>query len=239
MSATLALALSGPVLAKPELELLRERCAEQERRILQLEEENARLRGVPTAAKTTPAPTDKPLPSTTAAAPAQKQNPSYTVRKGDTLERIARKTGVSVKTLSQLNRLTASTLIHPGQTLKLPAVAKKESPTPSPAPATVSEPKPKEAAAPASKTISNPAPGAVPAAKSEPAPEKKPAATQTASGSERSVIRSIIIQNETTYGDFAGTHGTTIERLNELNGLSLGRSTVLAKGSELYVPAQP
>lgn len=53
------------------------------------------------------------------------------------------------------------------------------------------------------------------------------------------MIRSIIIQNETTYGDFAGKHGTTTERLNELNGLSLGRSTVLAKGSELYVPAQP
>jgi hypothetical protein len=42
-----------------------------------------------------------------------------------------------------------------------------------------------------------------------------------------------------TYGDFAAKHGTDADRLNALNGLDLTNATVLAKGSELYVPAQP
>ena len=42
-----------------------------------------------------------------------------------------------------------------------------------------------------------------------------------------------------TYGEFAAKHGTDAERLNALNGLDLTTATVLAKGSELYVPAQP
>ena len=42
-----------------------------------------------------------------------------------------------------------------------------------------------------------------------------------------------------TYGQFATQHGTDAERLNALNGLDLTTATILAKGSELYVPAQP
>jgi len=42
-----------------------------------------------------------------------------------------------------------------------------------------------------------------------------------------------------TYGDFASQNGTDTERLNALNGLDLINTTVLAKGSELYVPARP
>jgi hypothetical protein len=49
----------------------------------------------------------------------------------------------------------------------------------------------------------------------------------------------VTIDSEITYGDFAANHGTDTERLNALNGLDLMNATVLAKGSELYVPAQP
>jgi hypothetical protein len=42
-----------------------------------------------------------------------------------------------------------------------------------------------------------------------------------------------------TFGEFAAQHGTDIDRLNELNGLDLSSATVLAQGSELYVPGQP
>ena len=52
-------------------------------------------------------------------------------------------------------------------------------------------------------------------------------------------IRSVTIEGEMTYGEFAATHGTDTGRLNDLNGLDLTNATVLAKGSELYVPAQP
>ena len=37
----------------------------------------------------------------------------------------------------------------------------------------------------------------------------------------------------------AKNHNTTASRLDELNGLELDPSTVLAQGSELYIPAQP
>jgi murein DD-endopeptidase MepM/ murein hydrolase activator NlpD len=52
-------------------------------------------------------------------------------------------------------------------------------------------------------------------------------------------IRSITTDGTTTYGEFATKHGTTVDRLNHLNALDLVETTVLAKGSELYVPAQP
>ncbi|MCF7673957.1 MAG: hypothetical protein K9M97_01330, partial [Akkermansiaceae bacterium] len=48
-----------------------------------------------------------------------------------------------------------------------------------------------------------------------------------------------IDNSTTTYGAFAAKHGTTVDRLNKLNYLDLVESTLLAKGSELYVPAQP
>lgn len=55
-------------------------------------------------------------------------------------------------------------------------------------------------------------------------------------GSSTPKFRSVTINRVMTLGDFADEHGTTIERLNEINGLDLPRSTVLAVGSELYVP---
>ncbi len=48
-----------------------------------------------------------------------------------------------------------------------------------------------------------------------------------------------MIEGEMTYGEFATKHGTDAARLNALNGLDLTTATILAKGSELYVPAQP
>jgi hypothetical protein len=42
-----------------------------------------------------------------------------------------------------------------------------------------------------------------------------------------------------TYADFARRHGTTVQRLNSLNYLNLPETTILARGAELLVPAQP
>ena len=64
-------------------------------------------------------------------------------------------------------------------------------------------------------------------------------AKETASATPEKKFRSVTIEGEMTYGDFAAKHGTDAERLNALNGLDLTTATVLAKGSELYVPAQP
>jgi len=76
---------------------------------------------------------------------------------------------------------------------------------------------------------SSPAPAPSNPTLSNPAPTEKPRASE----------RPIRIEKEITYGQFAAKHNTTTRRLDELNGLELDPSTVLAQGSELYIPAQP
>lgn len=60
---------------------------------------------------------------------------TYTVRAGDSLDGIARKLGVSFVALLDANDMTATSVIHPGDTLRLPAGA-KGSPTIPTAPTT-------------------------------------------------------------------------------------------------------
>ena len=95
-----------------------------------------------------------------------------------------------------------------------PKIAPQENPAPAPA-----ESKPSEAMA------NHPSP-----ASAEPAPSPSTAEPK---------IQPVMINGEMTYGEFASQHGTDIDRLNDLNGLDLTSATVLARGSELYVPAQP
>ncbi len=98
--------------------------------------------------------------------------------------------------------------------------------------------------APVSVPVSAPAPAVTQAAAPAPAPPANEAAAATPSdpapaGNVEKKIRSVTIDGETSYGEFAAKYGTDTDRLNDLNGLDLTHSTVLAKGSELYVPAQP
>jgi LysM repeat protein len=312
--AVVAMAFAGSkVLAASEFELLREKCARQEQEIRRLE---ALLPGQKAVAKSAATQTSTAAAST------------YSVRKGDSLERIARRNGTSVATLARTNGIRTNGVIHPGQKLKLPGkpavstpaavaaaapksaaapvarstgshkvaagetyysiarkhripmaellaanpetqptqlragqtirlggpapkparpvVARQETPAKpvSPPPAT---PKPRPAALPANVmpvstvaarssepvVIEDTAP--VPAARPEPAA----AAESSQTPNTEKKIRSVMIEGEMTYGDFAAKHGTDPDRLNDLNGLDLTHATVLAKGSELYVPAQP
>ncbi|HEY8961376.1 MAG TPA: LysM peptidoglycan-binding domain-containing protein, partial [Luteolibacter sp.] len=191
-----------------------------------------------TAPKTEPA-----APSAPTVSESKEEGRIYVVRKGDTLERISHRTKVTVATLEELNQLKASTVIHIGQKLKLPAAPAQSRPQ--------QDAKSKETVAvktepAATRTISNPAssapsnsPRSKTTAKVDPKSESKIPAPKPQTGNEKLVIHSITIQNPVIYKEFASMHGTTTERLNELNGLSLGNSQLLAVGSELYVPAQP
>ena len=124
--ATLSLVLTSPsLLAKSELETLRALCKEQERQINQLEDDNAKLRSVEREPRPAPAAIEKavttkaaePAPATAVipAAPA-----TYTVKAGDSFERIARKVGTTPEKLAKTNGLKTTALIRPGQKLKVP-----------------------------------------------------------------------------------------------------------------------
>jgi LysM repeat protein len=315
--ATLSMVLASPTaFAKSELETLRSKCSEQELQIRQLEEENARLRSDgheprPTSSKAEVA---ESAPQKSATPPTATGSSIYTVKAGDSMEKIARKVGSDPQKLAKLNGLKTNSIIHPGQKLKVPgtpaaasgplaaasspasramgkthtirngetffSISKKygistkalaaanpkvkasalrtgqvislggDSPSTTMISASNSHAK---ASAPIEKSVtpaasqstavreSAPAAAAAaPAPAAEPKPAPAPAAsTETPVASTEKKIRPITIEGEMTYGEFASKYGTDAERLNALNGLDLTQATILAKGSELYVPAQP
>lgn len=91
---------------------------------------------IKTSAATAPAPkAPAPAPQKTAPAapkpaPAQASAQTYTVKSGDSLWAISSRTRVALDTLYALNNLSASSIIHPGQVLKLNGSA--AAPTPAP-----------------------------------------------------------------------------------------------------------
>ncbi len=268
-SLVVVLASSGSLMSATETDRLRALCAEQEMQIRQLEEKIAQLTDTPPPSR--PAPSVPSAPAEAIDTKPVTQDSTYTVKSGDSIERIARNHGTTASALAKLNDLKEASIIQPGQKLKVPgktAVADQQ-----PAPAkesrthtvsagetffkismkygvTVDEliaanpsvnhkslrvgQKIKvdrtstavaKAPAPAPSLASSPS---IPIL-NNPAPIEKP----------RTSDRPILIEKEITYGQFAAKHGTTTRRLDELNGLELDPSTVLAKGSELYIPAQP
>jgi len=151
----------------------------------------------------------------------------HTVQSGDTLSSISRQYNVSVETLLAANPGLNPKALKPGQKLQLAATGKsgpnkaKVSDTTPPKPAAENpEPKPKEET-----------PAASPAASETKEPSGNPAPLA------EEKVRTVVVDGEMTFGEFAAQHGADVQRLNQLNGLDLTSATVLAKGSELYVPA--
>ena len=152
---------------------------------------------------------NSPTQQNTAPKPASAR--SYKVQSGDTYYRISRKYGVSVNQLISANPGVNPNSLRVGQSVKIPSGQVAKAPAQKPAPSLNSSP---------SIPVSN-----TPA----PAPIKK----------QRASDKPVRIDKEITYGDFATRHATSTQRLDELNGLELDPTTVLATGSELYIPAQP
>eukprot|EP00903_Cladosiphon_okamuranus_P004060 g4058.t1 len=241
--------------------------------IAQLEQKLSRLTNTPVADKSA-----KPAP----AAAQPKQNTSapttYTVKPGDSLERIANRNNMTVSTLAKLNGLKADSIIHPNQKLIVSAGGSGTSPAPAPnntAKQEVYKIQPGDTLYKISRKygvsvnhLMNSNPGIQPTtlrvgetinvtAKSEPAPaptqdpapslssgpsipiSNTPAPAPVVENKKPTSKGPIKINSEITYGEFAQNYHTTPQRLDELNGLSLDPSTVLAQGSELYIPAQP
>lgn len=298
--AALALITSAShAIAKSELEALRSLCAEQERQIHQLETENSQIRDDPQTAVR-----PKPQVNLRAASQAQtiatttatKSNTSqtagsvYTVKAGDSIDKIARKVGMTADKLLKANGLKPDSIIQPGQKLNIsgPVTASPIATAPVPAPVPVKKtvvatpppsPNGKNHTVQAGETfysiskkyridtalliaanpsvspsalrpgqvlslISKEAPTAVPLP--EPTPVETPVVENEAidpppvsqpSPPSEAVEpgNTVTIDNEMTYAEFAAKHGTTVEKLNANNGFDLVGSTILAKGSQIYV----
>jgi len=174
-----------------------------------------------------PAPAAIPASTTPRPANSRPSGATHVVKSGETFYSIARQHGLDASALQAANPSVRATSLRPGQTLQLaprdaasPRVASHESTPPRPA-ATLP-----------------PAPPRVAAAATKPAaPPPQENSSQTVASTPR--INSVFITEETDFSAFAAAHGTSTAKLNALNGLNLNPSTVLAKGSELYVPAQP
>ncbi len=193
-----------------------------------------------------------PGTSTTAAAPTTTPAPAarnhsgktHTVRQGETYFSIAKRYGTSTSNLIAANPTVKASALRPGQVLRLGSSGSSTAMISAP----VSQDRPTP---PAEKTeevrSSAPVNRSTPVAQM-PIPETKTADVtppapavekNTASTASERKFRPVTIDGEITYGEFAAQHGTDAERLNALNGLDLTTATVLAKGSELYVPGLP
>lgn len=167
---------------------------------------------LPAKASTPPSASPRPIGST------------HMVKSGETFYSIALQHGLDTAALQAANPSIQATSLRPGQTLQLvsqrtetPRAEHKESNPPQPA---------------------TPPPATYQLATAKPtAPAPLEDSSLTVANTPR--CNSVYITEETNFGAFAAAHGTSTERLNALNGLHLNPSTVLAKGSELYVPAQP
>jgi LysM repeat protein len=153
----------------------------------------------------------KPKPKTAIA--QQPNNPAqYTVKAGDTFYGIARQYKMSEVSLQAANPKAQPTRLQVGQMLVIDG-----SVTPTPKTTEVAKKAPIQTPKPVASAPVQKAPVAK-------APTKK------------TEIRTITVHQQMTYGAFATQHGASTTQLNSLNGLNLSKSTLLAKGSELYVP---
>lgn len=298
--AALALITSAShAIAKSELEALRSLCAEQERQIHQLETENSQIRDDPQTAvrpkpqvnlRATSQTQTIATTTTTKSNTSQTAGSVYTVKAGDSIDKIARKIGMTADKLLKANGLKPDSIIQPGQKLNTsgPVTATPIATAPVPAPVPVKKtvaatpppsPNGKNHTVQAGETFysiskkyridtalliaANPSvspsalrPGQVlsliskeaptPAPLPEPTPVETPVVeneaidpppvSQPSTPSEAvEPGNTVTIDNEMTYAEFAAKHGTTVEKLNANNGFDLVGSTILAKGSQIYV----
>lgn len=148
---------------------------------------------------------------------------THTVKRGETFYSIARIYKVSMTSLEAANPEVVPTQLTVGQTIRIDGNAKMGNSKPANTGGKVQQTKSKSA--PVAKQGSDPQKSV---AKKNAPPASKPA--------PQNETRTITVNRQITYGQFASQHGASTTQLNELNGLDLKNDTTLAVGSELYVP---
>ena len=162
-------------------------------------------------------------PATPQQAPAPK---IYTIQDGDTYYSLSRRLKIPLDELMAANPDAPATRLYTGRKIKLPVAGAEAAIQDSPKATTP---------APAAKASSTPEPTGTTETVASSEPE---AATEPAPASSEKKIVAVTVNEEISYADFASKYGTDIGRLNSLNDLTLTSATILAKGSELYVPTQ-
>jgi len=169
------------------------------------------------------------------ATPVKKSDSKHTVKSGETFYSIARQHKVSVGNLTAANPTVRPTSLRVGQKLVIDSsaeVARSKSAATSKAVAK-SKPKAKAPATRDAEFVDPPRDDAKDVVRNAPADRQSSSSSQSSS---EPAIRTITVNQQMTYGQFASQHGASTTQLNALNGLSLSKNTMLAKGSELYVP---
>lgn len=211
--------------------------------------------------KTSTAPTSKKTSSSS----KKNSSGRYVVSRGDTFYSIARNYKISVSTLQALNPNVRASSLSPGQSLVVKgtpkttikkAVAnkpsiKKESKPAAPKPATIEKvakldpPKPK--ITPAEEIIkAEQNPELLPKSDNAPitimhnspiaTPPSPPIIKEAPRPVLKTPITSIILTENIEFMDIAKKHKTNTAQLNALNGWNYPSSTLLAEGSEIFVP---
>jgi LysM repeat protein len=201
-------------------------------------------------------------PATTPALPAAGGR-THTIRQGDTFASIARKYKLSTNALIAANPEIKPNRMRIGQIVRLdtgssasgattpkpsapaavspytptsPVTPRATTPTAPATPSSTGFTTPSSPTSPAPRTPSPTAPASDPYAPSTSKPPAEP--TEPKLSTKEPKLNTITTDGQMTFAEFARKHGSTVERLNALNALSLDADTVLAKGSELYVPAE-
>lgn len=175
----------------------------------------------------------KPGQGSVAATTAATATTSYTIQAKDTLYQIAKNHNTSVANILELNNGLSPSKLRIGQTIqiagnpKAPAATSAKA-TPAKPVAQKSQPKPAATPATAKKEEVK-----APVAKAAPAPKQETSTTQPEAAPK---VRTVSVTRQMTFGDFASEYGASVEQLNEMNNLRLSKKTVLAQGSELYIP---
>jgi LysM repeat protein len=188
-----------------------------------------------------------PSKKTTSTPPSE----SYVISKGDTFYSIARLHKMSLAQLRTLNPDVSTHQILPGQTLKILGKAPTKSQSTAKNSVVVvkktTQPKPQPVAKTPKKTDTSSQtvstenrPAKTPermAKRTSQAPISTPPSPPVVKDPEpRASAAAIILTDEITFDAFASKHGTSTNQLNALNGWNLPKSTVLARGSEIFVP---
>lgn len=136
----------------------------------------------------------------------------HTVSSGETFYSIAKQHNVSIDALVKENPSINPKTLRIGQVIQIPSKPKTTDLSPVPGP---------------EQTSSLSGYNNIPVS-SQPATVSQP----------RAADKPVRITEEISYSDFARQYNTTTSRLDQLNGLRLDPTTILAKGSELYIPEQ-